>query len=98
MLSAVPHARCAAEGRRDTASRSRGLMRPRFAGNFLALRSEGAGNAGRPMRPIAACAGVVVERTRVSQVTPESPGIPRAMVYGLLRALPGERLFCHRRP
>jgi hypothetical protein len=38
----------------------------------------------------------VVERTRVSQVTPESPGIPRTMVYGLFRALPGERLFCHR--
>src|SRR6202790_1553410 len=54
---------------------------------------EGAGNAGRPMRPIAACAMVVVERTRVSQVTPESPGIPRAMVYGLFRALPGEPGF-----
>jgi hypothetical protein len=35
----------------------------------------------------------VVERTRVSQVTPESPGIPRAMVYGLYRALPGEPGF-----
>jgi hypothetical protein len=55
------------------------------------LLSEGAGNAGRPMRPIAACAMVVVERTRVSQVTPESPGTPRAMVYGLFRALPGDR-------
>src|ERR1700730_13908917 len=44
------------------------------------------------MRPIAACAGIVVERTRVSQVTPESPGIPYAVVYGLLRALPGDRL------
>jgi hypothetical protein len=44
------------------------------------LQSEGAGNAGRPMRPIAARAMVVVERTRVSQVTPESPGIPHAMV------------------
>jgi hypothetical protein len=54
---------------------------------------EGAGNAGRPMRPIAACARIVVERTRVSQVTPESPGIPRAMVYGLFRALPGDRAF-----
>ena len=31
------------------------------------------------------------------QVTPVSPGIPRAMVYGLYRALPGDRLFCHRR-
>jgi hypothetical protein len=94
MLSAVPHARCAAEGRRDTASRSRGLMRPRFAGNFLALRSEGAGNAGRPMRPIAACAGVVVERTRVSQVTPENARhSPRNGFNGFLRALPGDRAF-----
>src|SRR4030081_3567804 len=50
------------------------------------------------MRPIAACAMVVVVRTRVSQVTPESPGTPRAMVYGLYRALPGDRLSCHRRP
>src|SRR5580693_561148 len=57
------------------------------------LNNEGAGNAGRPMRPIAACAMIVVERTRVSQVTPESPGIPRAMVYGLYRALPGDRAF-----
>src|SRR5260370_18838885 len=36
---------------------------------------------------------VVVESTRVSQVTPESPGTPRAMVYGLYRALPGEPGF-----
>src|ERR1700730_6182090 len=49
------------------------------------------------MRPIPGCAEVVVERPRVSQVTPESHGTPRAMVYGLYRALPGERLFCHRR-
>src|ERR1700676_1312207 len=56
-------------------------------------KKEGAENAGRPMRPIAACATIVVERTRVSQVTPESPGTPRAMVYGLYRALPGEPGF-----
>src|ERR1700692_1749646 len=36
-----------------------------------------------PDAPAAVCADVVVESTRVSQVTPESPGIPRAMVYGL---------------
>ncbi len=35
----------------DTISRSRGLMRPRFARDFLTLSSEGAGNAGRSMRP-----------------------------------------------
>src|SRR6202795_5221196 len=40
---------------------------------------------------------IAVESTRVSQVKPESPGTPRAMVYSLYRALPGERLFCHRR-
>src|SRR6202011_2737419 len=45
------------------------------------------------MRPIAACAMEVVERTRVSQVTPVTPSIPRAMVYGLYRALPGEPGF-----
>jgi len=36
---------------------------------------------------------VVEMRTRVSQVTPESPGIPRAVVYGLCRTLPGDRAF-----
>jgi hypothetical protein len=35
----------------DTASRSRRAFRASLAGNFLTLRSEGAGNAGRPMRP-----------------------------------------------
>src|SRR5258708_978081 len=62
-------------------------------------RTEGAGNAGRPMRPIAACAGVVVESTRVRQVTPESPGIPYAMVltaYVVLSPVIG--LVCHRHP
>jgi hypothetical protein len=42
-----------------------------LACSFRPLRKEGAGNAGRPMRPIAACAEVVVAGTRVSQVTPE---------------------------
>ena len=50
---------------------------------FRPLDSEGAGNAGRPMRPIAACAMLLVETHTRCQVTPESPGIPHAMVYGL---------------
>src|ERR1700730_19205692 len=62
------------------------------------VQSEGAGNAGRPMRPIAACAMVVVERTRVSQVTSESPGTPRAMVLTVYNVLsPATGLSCHRR-
>ena len=61
---------------------------PEVCHKFLTLQSEGAGNAGRPMRPIAACARIVVERTRVSQVTPESPSIPRAMVLRLISCSP----------
>jgi hypothetical protein len=61
---------------RDLAARSaRGLL-----SSFLTLQSEGAGNAGRPMRPRPRVHFVVVERTRVTTSTPESPGIPRAMV------------------
>src|ERR1700682_4622005 len=51
---------------------------------YLPPQSEGAGNAGRRC---AAAKSVHV----VATVTPETPGIPRAMVYGLLRALPGDR-------
>jgi hypothetical protein len=58
---------------------ARGLL-----SNFLAPQSEGAGNA---WRRCAAAKSVHV----VATVTPETPGIPRAMVYGLLRALPGDR-------
>src|SRR6202035_1333282 len=58
---------------------------------YSALQTEGAGNAGRSMRPIATYAtGGKKTHTRC-QVTPESPGIPHAMVYGLLRDLPGAR-------
>jgi len=69
-------------------SRSRGLMRPSFARNSFALRSEGAGNAGRTVHPIAARARIVKESTRVRQVTPKSPGIPRAMVLRLIACSP----------
>src|SRR3977135_2161406 len=45
-----------------------------------------------PVAPAASCALVVVERTRVTTSTPESPGIPaRNGFNGFLRALPGDR-------
>jgi hypothetical protein len=56
-----------------------------------ALPQRGRRECRAPGAPAAACAGVEVESTRVSQVTPRTPGIPHAMVYGLLRALPGDR-------
>jgi len=48
--------------------------------NFLTLLIRGRRECRAPDAPAAARAMIVVERTRVSQVTPESPGIPRAMV------------------
>ena len=61
--------------------------------NSRPLQTEGAGNAGRPMRPIAACAMSSEMRTRVSQVTPESPGIPRAMALRLMSYPPRRSAF-----
>jgi hypothetical protein len=72
--------------------------RPEVCRKFPYPPTRGRGEAGRPMRPIAACAMIVVERTRVIQVTPESPGTPRAMVLTAYSVLsPATGLFCHRR-
>src|SRR6267142_403281 len=52
---------------------------------------EGVGNAGCPLHPRPRVHLVVVESTRVTTSTPESPGIPaRNGFNGFLRALPGE--------
>jgi hypothetical protein len=50
---------------------------------------EGAGNAGRAMPRSLACKNKK-HTSIVTTVTSGSPDIPRAMVYGLSRALPGE--------
>src|SRR6202171_47077 len=53
---------------------------------------EGVGNAGCPLHPRSRVHLVVVERTRVTTSTPESPDVPaRNGFNGLLRALPGDR-------
>src|SRR3981189_1400618 len=53
---------------------------------------EGVGNAGCPLHPRPRVHLVVVERTRVTTSTPESPAVPaRNGFNGLLRALPGDR-------
>jgi hypothetical protein len=50
------------------------------------------GNAGCPWHPRPRVHLVVVERTRVTTSTPESPGVPaRNGFNGFLRALPGDR-------
>src|SRR5467141_2831229 len=53
---------------------------------------EGVGNAGCPWHPRPRVHLVVVERTRVTTSTPESPDVPaRNGFNGFLRALPGDR-------
>src|ERR1700681_3373838 len=65
-------------------------MRPSRALNLRP--SEGVGNAGCPLHPRPRVHFVLVERTRVTTSTPESPGVPaRNGFNGFLRALPGDR-------
>src|SRR5437899_6087156 len=59
---------------------------------------EGVGNAGCPLHPRPRVHLVVVERTRVTTSTPESPGIPARngfTTYFVLSSVTG--LVCHRR-
>jgi hypothetical protein len=60
--------------------------------------SEGVGNAGCPLHPQPRVHFVVVERTRVTTSTPESPGIPARNGFTAYVGLsPVTGLFCHRR-
>jgi hypothetical protein len=59
--------------------------------------NEGVGNAGCPLHPRPRAIGVI-ERTRVTTSTPESPGIPARNGFTTYFALsPVTGLFCHRR-
>src|SRR5229473_3607621 len=74
----------------DTTSRPRGALHPSLARNLPPER--GRGECRMPNAPAVSCAMIVVERTRVTTSTPESPGIPaRNGFNGFLRALPGDR-------
>jgi hypothetical protein len=80
----------------DATSRPRGAMRPGRA--FISRPLEGVGNAGCPLHPRFRVHFVLVERTRVTTSTPESPGIPARngfTAYVVLSPVTG--LFCHRR-
>src|SRR5882757_8399420 len=65
-------------------------MRPRFCVYLSPF--EGVGNAGCPLHPRPRVHLVLVERTRVTTSTPESPDVPaRNGFNGFLRALLGDR-------
>src|SRR5260370_39746469 len=79
----------------DATSRPRGAMRPSYANIFRPL--EGVGNAGCPLHPRPRVHFVLVERTRATTSTPESPGIPARNGFTAYVALsPVTGLFCHR--
>src|SRR5713226_1745870 len=64
---------------------------------FIFRPNEGVGNAGCPLHPRPRVHFVLVERTRVTTSTPESPGIPARngfTTYFVLSPVTG--LVCHR--
>src|SRR5437016_14561387 len=83
----------------NTLSRSRGADRPRFAINFPPSLSEGAGKTGCTLHPRSRVPMHTAKGgTRAYRFSGNTPAFPAQWLYGLLRALPGDRLSCHRRP
>src|SRR5476649_1641485 len=71
-------------------------MRPSRA--FISRPPGGRGECRVPAAPAVSCAIVVIERTRVTTSTPESPGIPARNGFNAYVVLsPVTGLFCHRR-
>ena len=81
----------------DTTSRSRDVFRPRFAFSFGPLQSEGAGKTGCLLHPRSRVRFAQTKVHTSIQGSGSIPAFPAQWLYGLLRALPGERLFCLRR-
>src|SRR5213596_1286059 len=79
-------------------SRSRGALRPRFAVKLPALLTEGAGKTGCLLHPRSRVRFAQTNMHTSIQGSGSIPAFPAQWLYGLLRALPGERLFCLRRP
>jgi hypothetical protein len=69
---------------------SRGAMRPRFASASPSVGTEGAGKAGCRSHPRSCAQKSARVDHRFNRIT---PAFPARMVYGLLRALPGDRAF-----
>ena len=81
----------------DVTSRSRDMNCPRFAGISCPLQSEGAGKTGCLLHPRSRVRFALTKVHTSIQGSGNTPAFPAQWLYGLLRALPGERLFCHRR-
>ena len=71
--------------------RSRGAMRPRFTGIFLALQSEGAGKTGCALHPRSRVQLHKRVRTRAYRSSGEHPAFPAQWFYGLYVISPVSR-------
>ena len=80
----------------DMTSRSRDMNCPRFAINFPPSCSEGAGKTGCLLHPRSRVRFAQTKLHTSIQGSGNTPAFPAQWLYGLLRALPGERLFCLR--
>src|SRR5437867_4181499 len=78
-------------------SRSRGADRPRLAISFALFEIEGAGKTGCLLHPRSRVRFAQTKVHTSIQGSGSIPAFPAQWLYGLLRALPGERLFCLRR-
>ena len=76
----------------DVISRSRGAMRPGFA-NFWPAEIRGHREDRVHAAPAVSCASCTQKTHTSIQVQRRQSGLPCAVVYGLLRAPPGERAF-----
>jgi hypothetical protein len=95
----VPGCRCAHPGYDlNTTSHSRDALRPRFLHLLSALfEIEGAGKTGCLLHPRSRVRFAQTKGHTSIQGSGSIPAFPAQWLYGLLRALPGERLFCLRR-
>ena len=82
--------------------RSRDALRPRFAKCFANSRGRTRPSRGRGEARVHAAPAVSRARcqrrtrTRAYRFSGGSPAFPAQWLYGFLRALPGDRLVCHR--
>src|SRR4051812_28501936 len=69
------------------------MFRPSFTSSFAPLRIEGAGNAGCTLHPRSRVPRIAHLAHTSIQGSGNTPTSPAQWLYGLYRALPGERAF-----
>jgi hypothetical protein len=75
----------------NAVSRSRDSIRPSFAGKILTLLIRGRRECRMRAAPAVSCAKLCKERTRAYRFSGGTPTFPAQWLYGLYRALPGDR-------